>query len=682
MNRLKILVLFGSLLLWSCDKFEKNELYSRPEWLKGTLYDQLKADTSKYLIYAKALEITGYADKLGRTGSYTLFVPTDAAFNTFLGSYGGDVNKVPADLLKGIIEFSILNFSLTRDLLTAYNEWGYWNKDSNKSFKKKTYYQKPNYTEDGKMVYNQLKYIPIYTAEYFNTIGVAGFESLTYQFLYPTTVWNKSGLLANIYDANFVSDGVPAENGIFYGIDKVIVPLNNIAEELAVDSRSSVMFSLFSRFREFAYSEYATVNTGSADKLYYKRYSGSRPVELTTTITDIDIDINEENINSGYSEQAAMYAAHTAFAPSNAKMNQHLAKYDGVPPRPALRLLLNNHFIKNSVQYPKQLTKDGSPHKYLFDQNLIVGQKVVSNGLIYFIDDILEPNVFKGVTAPIFFKSKYSKFMYALEKVDQTLQLSDGTTQFYLFAFDNAKLTSMGIEYDESTDTFTKNGTRWAVSTNIKAISKDSVRVLVERHIAKGPLKGGYAKTLAGEFVEVDMANNLIKSDNVSLTFNEKTVAANGTGYTFSMNDKLPVQQDNMAFLKTNFPKFYNLLIRSGFTTLYDEYTAFIIPDSKIVYGTAPFDMLKADGTINSAVPNAQLRLIDIVNSHLVTQTLFTSDNLVYGIKKTKNGKSITFNGGNIVDSAGTINIDAQKRNITKASGVVLHLIDRVMVPN
>jgi uncharacterized surface protein with fasciclin (FAS1) repeats len=148
------------------------------------------------------------------------------------------------------------------------------------------------------------------------------------------------------------------------------------------------------------------------------------------------------------------------------------------------------------------------------------------------------------------------------------------------------------------------------------------------------------------------------------------------------MNDKLPVQQDNMAFLKTNFPKFYNLLIRSGFTTLYDEYTAFIIPDSKIVYGTAPFDMLKADGTINSAVPNAQLRLIDIVNSHLVTQTLFTSDNLVYGIKKTKNGKSITFNGGNIVDSAGTINIDAQKRNITKASGVVLHLIDRVMVPN
>jgi hypothetical protein len=531
-------------------------------------------------------------------------------------------------------------------------------------------------------VLSQRKYLPLYTTEYFKTIGMAGNEAVTYQFLFPNTEWDKGRFGANVFDANMVSIENPAENGLYYGIDKVIPPLNNIAEELAANTRSSVMFSQFARFREFYYNEYTTVSTGSADKLYYMKYTGLRPVELASSIADIDIDIFEEAINPTYSDQAAMYAAHTVFSPSNEKLNQHLAKYDGQPSRPALRHLLNNHFIKNVVQYPKHLTKEGSPHKYLFDQNLVLDKKVVSNGLIYYINDVLESNVFKGVTAPVFFKGKYSKFMYALEKVDQTLQLSDGVSQFYLLAFDNAKLTSMGIEYDESTDTFTKNGTRWAVSTNVKATSKDSVKAFVERHIAKGPLKGGYAKTLAGEFIEIDLANNQIKSDGVSIAFNEKTPAANGTGYTFSMNEKLPVQQDNMIFLKNNYARFYNLLVRAGIATLYDEYTAFIIPDSKIIYGTAPFDMLKTDGTINTAVANAQLKLLEIINNHLVTKTLFTTDNSVFGKIITKSGKSMVFNGGGITDSAGLVTIDPQKRNITKASGVVFHLIDRVLIPN
>jgi uncharacterized surface protein with fasciclin (FAS1) repeats len=680
MTKLKILVFFSLLFLWSCNELEKEEIYKRPEWLKGTLYEQLKNDPN-HQIYIKALDLTGYSDKLSRTGSYSLFVPNDAAFTTYLSKYGGDLKNVPADVLKGIVEYSIVDYPYTRDILTAISQWGYWDKSQNSAFKKKTYYYRPNYPEDGKMVLNQRKYLPLYTTEYFKTIGMAGNEAATYQYLFPKTNWDKGGFGAMVYDANVVSIENPAENGLYYGIDKVIPPLNNIAEELAVDPRSSAMFSQFARFREFYYNEYTTISTGSADKLYYMKYTGSRPVEFASSIADIDIDIFEEGINPTYSDQAATYAAHTVFSPSNEKLNEHLAKYDGQPSRPALRHLLNNHFIKNVVQYPKHLTKDGSPHKYLFDQNLVLDNKVVSNGLIYYINDVLESNVFKGVTAPVFFKGKYSKFMFALEKVDQTLQLSDGVTQFYLMAFDNATLTSMGIEYDESTDTFLKNGVRWAVSTNAKATSKDSVRAFVERHIAKGPLKGSFAKTLAGEFVEIDLQNNQIKSGDLVIPFSENIAAQNGTGYTFSMTKRLPVQQDNMLYLKNNYPKFNNLLVRAGIPTLFDEYTAFIIPDSKIVYGTAPFDMLKADGTINTTIPNAQVKLLEIVNNHLVTQTLFTTDSKVFGTVKTKSGKNIIFNGESITDASGTVTIDTKKRNITKASGVVLHLIDRVMTP-
>jgi uncharacterized surface protein with fasciclin (FAS1) repeats len=666
--------------LASCTNKEKEELYQRPEWLKGTLYEQLKSDP-EHQIYAEALKITEYSNKLERTGSYTLFAPDDVAFSTFLSNYGGDLKNVPEDLLKGIVQFSIINYPLTRDLLTAYSEWGYWNKSIHKAFKKKTYYIRPNYQEDGKMVYNQVKYLPIYTSEYFKTIGLAGSESITYEYLYPATNWNKNGFSSNIFDANLLTIENPAENGLYYGIDRVILPLNNIAEELHEDPRSASFFGLFQSFREFVYSESATINTGSPEKLYYKLYSGNRPVELSAPVTDIDIDINEENINSAYSEQAATYAAHTVFAPSNAKIEMHLMKYDGQPSRPALRHLINNHIIKNSVQYPLHLTKSGSPHKYLFDQNLVSGNKVVSNGLIYYIDDILESNVFKGVTAPVFFKSKFSKFMFALEKIDQTLQLSDGVSEFYLFAFDNTRLTEQGIEYEESTDTFLKNGVRWANPANPKATSKDSVRAFIERHIAKGPLKGGFAKSITGEFIEIDLNNDLIKSEGVSITYSEKVPAQDGTGYTFTMNNKLPVQQDNMLYLKNNYAKFHNILIQAGITTLYDEYTAFIIPDSRITYGVAPFDMLRTNGTIDPAVPNAQKKLLEIVNNHLVTKTLFTTDASAYGSVKVKTGKTITFNENTITDSAGTVNIDPLKRNICKRTGVVLHLIDNVLAP-
>jgi uncharacterized surface protein with fasciclin (FAS1) repeats len=92
--------------------------------------------------------------------------------------------------------------------------------------------------------------------------------------------------------------------------------------------------------------------------------------------------------------------------------------------------------------------------------------------------------------------------------------------------------------------------------------------------------------------------------------------------------------------------------------------------------------MLKTDGTINTAVADAQLKLLQIVNNHLVTKTLFTADNSIIGPVLTKSGKSLVFNGGSITDSSGSVAIDAQKRNITKASGVVFHLIDRVLIPN
>jgi hypothetical protein len=242
----------------------------------------------------------------------------------------------------------------------------------------------------------------------------------------------------------------------------------------------------------------------------------------------------------------------------------------------------------------------------------------------------------------------------------------------------------MGIGYDEATDRFTKNGITWNkdAATNPIADSKDSVTAFVNNQIAKGPLKGGFTK-LAGNFVEIDLVNDVINSDGVSVSINEKTLTTDGTGgYTLSMDGMLPTtQQDNWTYLDT-YPKFKNLLTQAGYVTLFDEYTVFMLPDAEITYAAAPFTMLTSSGAFVSGVTDAQKEaLLDIVNDHIVTQPLFTGDAAIYGVVKTKSGKNITFNGGTITDGTGTVTIDATVRNKTKASGVVLHLVDRRIQP-
>src|ERR1035437_3315636 len=78
--KLFIILAIGCFVFVSCDL---NPIESKePSWLGASIYDYLKTD-GHYTNYTKLIDDLNYSEVLSRTGSKTLFVARDSAFNVF-----------------------------------------------------------------------------------------------------------------------------------------------------------------------------------------------------------------------------------------------------------------------------------------------------------------------------------------------------------------------------------------------------------------------------------------------------------------------------------------------------------------------------------------------------------------------------------------------------------------------
>ncbi|MEC4005340.1 fasciclin domain-containing protein [Flavobacterium sp. SUN052] len=96
-SSLVIAIIFIATSIVGCSMEE--EANAKKSSITGVV--QLQSDLS---ILSIALDKTNLSATLGAQGTYTLFAPTDAAFNTFLATNGfSDINAVPTAILKEIL---------------------------------------------------------------------------------------------------------------------------------------------------------------------------------------------------------------------------------------------------------------------------------------------------------------------------------------------------------------------------------------------------------------------------------------------------------------------------------------------------------------------------------------------------------------------------------------------------
>ena len=145
--------------------------------------------------FNKCLELSGLSEQIEKSGYYTVFAPTDDAFEVFFNNhpeYSGMAENIPAEDLNRIVRFHVLLNGWTKTQLRTLDYQGWINPkdkyyDKPRGYKRQTWLKDPNkelwvtfdkgiYTvvepEQSdlyrKVITDSRKYIPLYYKEYMN----------------------------------------------------------------------------------------------------------------------------------------------------------------------------------------------------------------------------------------------------------------------------------------------------------------------------------------------------------------------------------------------------------------------------------------------------------------------------------------------------------------------------------
>lgn len=434
------------LFLFSSCEDKAEELYGRPDWLKGNAYVVLQ-DKGNYSLFLNAIDYSGYRDVVDGKGLCTIFAPTDEAFRAYLkeNGYSGiaDIKLADLKILVGqhIVQYSfktsqLLNFQhLGVDAIETY--------PAGLNYKQQTFAQKPTgmvfdpVAKTNRTVYNKEKYLPILSTELFKTRKLANAEA-DYRYFYPKSNWHGSENRLYAANAGVLEEGIPTDNGYVYPVDGVIRPLRTVYDVL--DNRPSdfsVFQSVYNRFADLKYDSKLSEKYAAPGDSLFVFYHNQLP-KIASEWT-----YNDENPGSSF------LFKHTSrsfnfFAPDNKAMQSFLstffegnyASYNDVPLL-TLFYLAQNHVKTGDIVFPDNIRQGESSiygDTYDFDVDRdTVHRELCSNGVFYGVNRVITPAMFRSVSGPVFKSPSYSIFAYILHKATELTQLINLDSEYTLF---------------------------------------------------------------------------------------------------------------------------------------------------------------------------------------------------------------------------------------------------------
>lgn len=612
------------LLILGCDpEFKGEDKYARPEWLVGKVFTQLK-DQPDLSTFAWCVEQTGYDTILDRSGSYTIFSPSNQAFTAWLQQHPvfNTVEDIPADELDKLVKYHILQNPWTKDQLRALDVYGWidtldLNNNKPRGFKRQTLLLEKNRklgvapglrstikvidtlaTDWHRVVAtDSRKYAPIFYQELFDIYDLSAGDYEFYfgrSFEHPQDLYYARGRI--------IGDEIFAENGFVYQIDRVVEPLPNSYEllENGLDNQSFGRFlDLLNLFPNFEYNNEKTYDQPGAEQ----GFEVDSLFDLTYPDLTFDI-LNEKTIpppgTYGLPSNVTIRYHHGVVAPTNGAYEAFINEYFVGPnrwgnlesaPRNIKRIVANTHLCTNPI-FPTDFENgyyNGEQDIVTLDPADIISKQFGSNSSFIGISQAVVPRVFKSVPAPVYLLKGYSKPMFAIERAGllSALKRENENYLFYVEANSNTSLDS-SLLYNSQNDEFSlwqrsQGGNReYRLSTN-------DLRALLLNHIATGIPTGiprkEFFRNLAGNYIIVDNETGEV-SGTAPTTLGYKgleqipnfpvqisTDADNGITYDvenwFSFSASGMFQK-----IRANYPVFHNLLVQTGLANeFYLEYT-------------------------------------------------------------------------------------------------------------
>jgi uncharacterized surface protein with fasciclin (FAS1) repeats len=604
------------ILVYGCrDEIDK---YARPEWLAGKLFTQIQ-EIPELTTFAKAIELTEYDKLIDVSGSYTVFAPSDEAFNAWFSSHPAynSIDDMPLAELERLVRYHIIQNPWSKQQLRTLDVYGWIdtldiNNNQPKGFKRESLLFERN-RKYGVVSKNKLieiadtlqtswhrrvvtdsrKFAPVFFSEYFDIYDLSPQD---YEFYFN----RPFGGASDIHYANgkIISEEVFAENGFIYIVDQVVEPLKNayqfINEENSQHSYSNYR-DLINIFPEFEFNQQATNEQPGADL-------GLAVDSLfDLSFPQLAFDLTSEETNPptgtfGLPQNVTIRYHHGLLAPTNEAFDQFINEYIQIPrgwgnlngaPQHIKRIIANSYLSVNPV-YPSDFTTgfyNGELDLVTIDPANIVQKEFGSNSTFIGLNKAIVPRAFSSVTGPIYLQQGFQKVMYAIEETGLLPSLKR-RNQDYMFFVESDMNTSLdsSLILQRSVNPNGQIVNRFSVflvslgGFTQFPLTKNDLRVLLLNHIGskrpKGVARKEFIPNLAGNYLIVNNETGEVSGTGATTVGFRGTIPApefprvlsqadNGT--TYEIQNWLSFTTSSVyARVSTEYPAFHNLLRKAG----------------------------------------------------------------------------------------------------------------------
>jgi uncharacterized surface protein with fasciclin (FAS1) repeats len=662
------------LMLFSCRE-EPFDYYERPVWLNGRVYTVMKELGDTISLFYQAVDTTGYDTIINRSGNYTVFAPSNDAFNAYFEGNPdyNSLDDIPIDELTRLVKYHIIQNPWSKLQLRSLDVYGWidpLDEDNNdpRGFKRQTLLREENtryrvtsekypYSIEDKLdpsesgdyltvVTDERKHAPFFFQEYFNIYDL---QSSDYEFYFDRPFEGSD----EIYFANakIVSEEHIAENGYIYVIDQVVEPPKN-AYQILWDNEDydyTKFLDLINEFPDFNYNEEETElqpefqQGGEYDMLY------------DLSFPDLPVNIANEKTNpprgtAGLPDDVTIRYHYGVIAPTNDALSQFEQTFflfydDGwgtidKAPRNIKEIIVQSYLSVNPI-YLSDIQNgfyNGELDYLSIDQSVIVQKEFTSNSTFIGINDPIEPRAFTSVAGPVYLKRGYKKVMYAIQESGLLSALKRPGNDYMLFVPDDASTSA-----DSSFFYFEKTGRFITIQItdegfDEKRLSDDDLRTLLLNHTGitqySGLARKEFIPNLFGNFIVVNNETGSVSGtaptkDGYQGPPVEEPVALsllssdpdNGTVYTINHWFDFETQSIGLK-LNTSYNRLFKLFQKAGLAGVTD------LNDNFILDGEVYTLFLPTEDALDAAQVDTLTKqeLQDLLKLHIIKGELIFTD--------------------------------------------------------
>lgn len=437
LRRIMYVFLLSGLLV-SCDKYPLDDV--EPDWLGSSIYEYLE-DDGRFTNYIQLINDLGYTEILSKTGSKTLFVATDEAFNEFYKSNPWGVKSyqdfTPAQKSL-ILNFGMINNAYLVDMLANYNNGGFREGaamrrvtavavlDSVPYLSGNQLPESPfwNYYKD-KKIYLLKDNTPM-TLMYFTQKHMEQAMITDDDFKFITGL-DRNTNDAHVFNIKIVEKDITCKNGYLDVLEKLLIPPVNLAEYISTNSNTSEFAKILNRFSAPFYDgpntiQYTVLHPGFNDSIFVMKYfarAGGIARYPNGQAVPSDLMLPFDPSWNSYARTASDNALQSdmsaMFLPTNEAMNNYLTSgsgkvlkdrfgsWDGIP-TDILPLFIKRHMRSSFIEsvpsrYAIMVDEDNSTLPVKKED--VVGVYIGTNSVIMETNKVYPPDDYESVYGPV-----------------------------------------------------------------------------------------------------------------------------------------------------------------------------------------------------------------------------------------------------------------------------------------